>query len=93
VITNKYGRWRARAEELLESRWARAPMNLQEVAATIVGMFDAGARDSEVAAYLRDQEEAEEGAPWLTDDERLGLVSELHRSAGSLHSTQSNEEL
>ena len=93
MITNKYSRWRARVEELLASRWARAPMNLQEVAATIVGMFDAGARDSEVVDFLRDQERVQEGAPWLTDDERLGLVSELHRSAGSLHWTTPNEEL
>lgn len=91
VITNKYGRWRARVEELLLSRWASGLVNVQELAATIVGMFDAGASESEVAAFLSDQERTQEGAPRLTDDERRGLVRELHMSAGSLHS-QSSEE-
>ena len=92
MITNKYGRWRARVEELLVSRWVRAPMNVQELAATIVGMFDAGARESEVAAFLSDQETAQNGAPRLTDDARRALVGDLLMSGGSLHSTQSNEE-
>ncbi|HKW45981.1 MAG TPA: hypothetical protein VJN70_00995 [Gemmatimonadaceae bacterium] len=92
MITNKYGRWRARVEELLVSRWVGTPMNVQELAATIVGMFDAGARESEVAAFLSDQERTQDGAPRLTDDARRALVGDLHMSAGSLHSTQSNEE-
>lgn len=93
MITNKYGRWRARVDELLLSSWVRTPTNVQELAATIVGMFDAGARESEVAAFLSDQEIAQAGAPWLADEARRKLVSELHMSAGSLHETQSNEEL
>lgn len=92
MITNKYGRWRARVEELLASRWARAPMNVQEIAATVVGMFDAGARESEVAAFLRDEERTQDGAPRLTDDARTRLVGELHMSARSLDSTHSDEE-
>lgn len=68
-------------------------MEVRDLAATIVGMFDAGARDSEVAAFLSDQENAQEGGPWLTDDARLELVRDLHMSGGSLHSTQSNGEL
>ena len=86
VITNKYARWRARVEELLLSRWLRAPMNVQELAATIVGMFDAGASESEVAAFLSDQEREQDGTPRLTDDARNALVRDLYTSAGSLHS-------
>ena len=93
MITNKYGRWRTRVEELLVSRWVRAETDVRELAATIVGMFDAGARESEVAAFLSDQERMQEGAPWLTDDARRELVSELHMSAEWPHATQSNEEL
>jgi hypothetical protein len=80
-------------EELLASRWVRAPMEVRDLAATIVGMFDAGARDSEVAAFLSDQERTQEGGPWLTDDARLELVRDLHMSGGSVHSTPSNGEL
>ena len=93
MIANKYGRWRARVEELLASRWASAPMNVQELAATIVGMFDAGAREAEVTAFLRDQESTLEGAPSLTDEARRALVRDIHLSAGSLHSPQSGEQL
>lgn len=91
MITNKYGRWRARVEELLLSRWASGLVNVQEVAATIVGMFDAGASESEVAAFLRDEERTQAGAPRLTDDARRGLVRDLHMSAGSLHSRSSED--
>ena len=76
---------------MLLSRWAGGLVNVQELAATIVGMFDAGASESEVAAYLSDQERTQPGAPRLTDDARSGLVRDLHASAGSLHS-QSGEE-
>jgi hypothetical protein len=70
-----------------------AATDLRDLAATIVGMFDAGARDSEVAAFLSDEERAQEGAPWLTDDARLELVRDLHMSEGSVQSTQANGEL
>jgi hypothetical protein len=80
VITNKYGRWRARVEELLSTRWDRARLDTQELAATIVGMFDAGADDAEVASLLLNRERAESGAPWLTDEARLALVHMLHAS-------------
>jgi|SRR5881628_3161851 len=78
VAGNKYARWRAAVEELLVSRWMRAPRDVQELAATVVGMFDAGARDTEVAAFLSDEERTQAGAPWLTDAARLELVRELH---------------
>lgn len=80
VITNKYGRWRARVEELLSTRWDRGRMDIQELAATVVGMFDAGADDAEVATLLRDRERSESGAPWLTEEARLALVHMLHAS-------------
>jgi len=81
VTANKYALWRARVEELLSARWDRALLDMQEVAATVVGMFDAGATEAEVARLLRDMERSESGAPWLTDDDRLELVRELHRAA------------
>lgn len=80
VITNKYGRWRSRVEELLLARWNREGVDTRELAATIVGMFDAGADDKEVATLLRDREREESGAPWLTDEARLALVHMLHAS-------------
>ena len=67
-------------------------MNVQEVAATIVGMFDAGARESEVTAFLTGQERMQQGAPRLTEDARRELVRDLHMSAVSLWSTQSDAE-
>ena len=78
-------------EELLLARWASDLLSVHELAATIVGMFDAGASESEVAAFLSDQERLQEDAPRLTDDARRRLVRDLHMSAGSLHS-QSGEE-
>ena len=92
MSTNRYGRWRVLVEDLLASRWMRAPLNVQELAATVVGMFDAGADDSEVAAFLLDQERTQAGAPWLTDAARLELVHDLHMSAGSLHSMRPPDE-
>ena len=74
---NKYGLWRARVEELLTARWDRAGLDMREVAATVVGMFDAGAGDEEVAAFLRDREQSGSGAAWLTTEARLELVHEL----------------
>lgn len=82
ATANKYVRWRAAVEELLASRWTRTPRDVQELAATVVGMFDAGARDTEVAGFLADEERMQEGAPWLTDAARLEFVRELHTSAG-----------
>ena len=89
--TNKYALWRARVEELLTTRWDRE-QDLQEIAATVVGMFDAGADDAEVAAFLLDQERSESGAAWLTDDARLELVRQLHLAAGLPESRQSVED-
>jgi hypothetical protein len=92
VTVNKYARWRARVEELLRGQWDRARLDLREIAATVVGMFDAGADSSEVAAFLRDRERLESGAPWLTDDARLELVDQLQSSAGQLEPRQSADD-
>ena len=92
MFANKYALWRAGVEELLASQWDRARLDVREVAATVVGMFDAGARDSEVAAFLRDRERLESGAPWLTDEARLELVYQLHMAAGPRESEQSSED-
>ena len=90
---NKYGRWRDSVQEQLAAQWQRSPIDVESVAATIVGMFDAGASDAEVAAFLRTQELAQGNGAWLTDDDRKKLVRDLHSSAGSTISTRpSNEE-
>lgn len=91
-MANKYALWRARVEELLSTHWDRARLDVQEIAATVVGMFDAGADEAEVAAFLRDRERSESGAPWLTDDARLELVYQLHTAAAPLPSRQSVED-
>ena len=91
-MPNKYALWRARVEELLSTHWDRGLLDVQEVAATVVGMFDAGADETEVAAFLRDRERSESGAPWLADDARLELVQQLHAAAGLLQSRQSVED-
>jgi len=82
VSLNKYGVWRSRVEQLLTARWDRARLDMREIAATIVGMFDAGAAAEEVAAYLRDRERSKSGTPWLTPEARLELVHELHEARG-----------
>lgn len=92
MMANKYARWRARVEELLSARWDRARLDVREVAATVVGMFDAGAGDSEVAAFLRERERSESGTPWLTDEARLELVHDLHTAAQLLQSRQSVDD-
>jgi hypothetical protein len=75
---NKYARWRAAVQQLLTSRWRPAAADVPGIAATVVGMFDAGAHDIEVALFLRDQELAQSGELWLTDDDRMALVEDLH---------------
>ena len=86
MSSNKYGVWRSRVEELLTARWDRARLDTREIAATIVGMFDAGADAEEVAAFLRDRERSESGAPWLTAEARLDLVHDLHGARGLVQS-------
>ena len=94
AAANKYGRWRSSVEDLLRSSWLRASLDVESLAATVVGMFDAGATDTEVAAFLSSQEELETEELWLTDDARMELVRELRGSAGADVSTRpSNEEL
>ena len=92
MTANKYALWRTRVEESLRAKWDRAGLDVREVAATVVGMFDAGADDSEVAAFLRDRERSESGAPWLTEDARLDLVRQLHMGTGPVQSRQSAED-
>lgn len=80
---NKYGEWRRAVKELLIAQWQNSA-NIESVAATVVGMFDAGAGDAEVAAFLHSQEQSSEGQSLLSDEARLALVRELHKSAGVL---------
>ena len=91
---NKYTVWRSLVQELLASRWQRGPIDVKSIAGTVVGMFDAGAKDAEVAAFLASHEHSQTGEQWVTDSERMTLVRDLHESARSSTATRpSNEEL
>ena len=79
---NKYAQWRRAVKELLVAEWQDSA-DVDNIAATVVGMFDAGAKDTEVAAFLHSQEQSAEGQTALTDEERLALVRQL-QSAGSV---------
>lgn len=92
AASNQYDRWRDRVKELLVTGWQSSD-DVEGVAATVVGMFDAGATDAEVAAFLRSLERLDETGS-LTDEARMTLVRELHRSARATESIRpSNEEL
>jgi hypothetical protein len=93
TAANKYGRWRSAVEEILRSR-LQGSLDVASIAATVVGMFDSGATDAEVAAFLHSQELSAPDEQPLADDARMDLVRELHRSAGSdLSLRPSNDEL
>jgi hypothetical protein len=92
MMANKYVLWRARVEQMLSARWDRARLDVRDVAATVVGMFDAGADNSEVAEFLRERERSESGASWLTDDARLELVHDLHTAARPFQSPESVDD-
>ena|SRR5688572_11569524 len=80
---NKYGRWRSSVRELLLAEWDNAT-DVDSIAATVVGMFDAGAPDVEVAAFLHSQELLRHLDSPLTDEARMTLVRKIHRSAALL---------
>ena len=80
VSTNKYSRWRDAVVQLLGARLGSQLLDIENVAATVVGMFDAGATNAEVAAFLR-SEEGHGHPPVLTDEERLAFVRDLHEAA------------
>src|SRR5688500_8783528 len=81
--------WRDTVAVLLSAAWDSAgtwersadKRSYVDLAAAVVGMFDAGARDAEAADFLREQEVAAAGAPWHSDEARLTLAAELHRAA------------
>lgn len=66
--------------QLLGVRLGSQLLEIENVAATVVGMFDAGATNAEVAAFIRSAEDHGQG-PVLTDEERLALVQDLHKAA------------
>jgi hypothetical protein len=83
--------WRDAAARLLAAKWDPAETWRQaterrtyvELAGVVLEMFDAGARDAEVAAFLRAEEVAAAGAPCHTDAARGALAAEIHRAAAS----------
>src|SRR5919197_968989 len=76
VAANKYDHWRHAVKDLLMARW-QSSADIESVAATVVGMFDAGAKDVEVAAFLHSQEQSSAAESSLTDEARLALVQGL----------------
>lgn len=80
---NKYSRWRSTVRELLIAEWDN-DADVDSVAATVVGMFDAGAPDAEVAAFLHSQELLRHPDSPLTDEARMTLVRKIHESAALL---------
>ena len=80
VSANKYGRWRESVVQLLGARLGSQLLDIENTAATVVGMFDAGATNAEVAAFIR-SEESHGHSEVLTDEERLALAQELHDAA------------
>ena len=80
VSANKYTRWRKSVAQLLGARLGSQLLDIENAAATVVGMFDAGATNAEVAAFIR-AEESHGHHELLSDEERLALVQELHEAA------------
>lgn len=80
ISHNKYSRWRESVVQLMGARMGSQLLDIERVAATVVGMFDAGATNTEVAAFIRSEDHHGE-SPVLSDDERLSLVRELHEAA------------
>jgi hypothetical protein len=56
-------------------------LDVTTLADTIVGMFDAGARDEEVITFLRGAETRHFGDERLSDSDRRALARALHRAA------------
>jgi hypothetical protein len=83
--------WREAAGRLLAVNWdaagawrrAAEGRSYTDLAGVVLEMFDAGARDAEVAAFLRAEEVAACGAPWHADATRRALAAEIHRAAAS----------
>jgi len=88
---NKFGRWRRSVEEILTAKW-HGTADVASVAATVVGMFDAGASDAEVALFLRSHELQDDREALLSVESRIALVQELHRSGASTLSTRPPDE-
>lgn len=77
--------WRERARILLAESLPATDQVAPDVAGlanTIVGMFDAGARDAEVIAFLREAETRHFGEERLSASSRQVLARALHRAAG-----------
>ena len=76
--------WRERARILLAESLPSDDQRVPDVAGlakTIVGMFDAGARDEEVIAFLREAETRHFGEARLSASSRQVLARTLHRAA------------
>jgi hypothetical protein len=80
----RVGAWKLRAAAVLAAAVgddASAVERYTDLAATVVGMFDAGARDAEVATFLKGDAVPFPGLRSLTDPRIDALAAELHRAA------------
>lgn len=81
ALSKRHAQWIERVAVLLaEAQFPQDDVSLQECAATIVGMFDAGARDVEVVQFLESRQGAA-GAPRNSHVELAALAVRLHRAA------------
>ena len=81
--TARLAAWQRRVEALLPAAYPRAAAaEVAEAGATVVGMFDAGARDAEVAAFLA-AAQCRADTPWppRPPAELSALAARLHRAA------------
>ena len=80
----RLGPWRAAVVAALRAEWGdTADVDFEAHAATIVGMFDAGARDREVAGFLEHQERVYRSDRRSSPEALFELATRLHRLAGS----------
>ena len=81
--TDRLAAWQTRVAGLLAAAaGGRAVLTeYAGLAATVVGMFDAGARDAEVATFLRRAAADTPGLDALSDASVSKLAAELHRAA------------
>ena len=78
----RFADWLTRVSGLLAAEFPATSERPQDLAATVIGMFDAGARDVEVVEFLeRVQASAAVGAARLSRSELSALTVRLHRAA------------
>jgi hypothetical protein len=75
--------WRSAVAAMLRAEWPALGAEVVDLAATIVGMFDAGARDREVGTFLAHRTAQPPLSRPLSDLAARKLAGNLHRLARS----------